>query len=508
MIPVTAATITRWQRCVLAALGLAASGLLQAQTPELSTVLAMSGSRIPDGVIRGPDGALYGASAASTSETGALFFRVTPDGSSVSTLYQFDVSDGLGPAGALVLGSDDRFYGTTQASNGGTDEGGGTVFRVAPDGSGFTKLYEFAPTTSENVNSNPVNTDGVGPLGALIEGSSDGSRSLYGVTRFGGPNGAGTVYKIGRDGSGFAVLHAFSAITSAATAANIVNADGAHPRAALVESEGYLYGTTNAGGANGQGTIFRLGFDGSFSVLHVFTTPVAPSGSSNAVNEDGAAPQTGLTDGGDGLLYGTTTVGGANGRGVVYSITPDGSVRTTLHDFAADDGTQPISELLLGTDGRLYGTTSAGGETSGGEPSTLGTVYSIGRDGSDDFTKLADFETATGSAGNGRMVQLDSTEFIGTTTNGGRCGAGTIFRLSLAGTTVTGDTTCGQSSGGGGGGAASWFVLLLFATLAPAALAPQLVGRCRAAPAAGSSNVSEAHRLSQSAPRSRPPRTM
>ena len=122
------------------------------------------------------------------------------------------------------------------------------------------------------------------------------------------------------------MLHAFAAVTSAATAATILNADGAHPRATLVESAGYFYGTTNTGGANGQGTIFRLRFDGSeFSVLHVFTTPTAPSGSTVSVNDDGALPQAGLTDGGDGLLYGTTTIGGANGVGVIYSITPDGA---------------------------------------------------------------------------------------------------------------------------------------------------------------------------------------
>lgn len=508
MIPVTAATITRWQRCVLAAFGLAVSGLVQAQAPEpeLSTVLALSGSRIPDGVVRGPDGALYGASAASTA-TGGLFFRVTASGSSVRTLYQFGNADGAGPAGALLLGSDDLFYGTAQFSNGGIGEGGGTVFRVAPDGSGFTKLWEFAGSTSTNVNSNPINTDGATPYGALIEGS-DGF--LYGVTRFGGKNGAGTIYKIGRDGSGFNVLRPFAKITSAASSSTIVNKSGAHPRAALVESAGYFYGTTNAGGKNGQGTIFRLRFDGSeFSVLHVFTTPVAPSGSTVAVNEDGALPQAGLTDGGDGLLYGTTTIGGANGRGVLYSITPDGSVRTTLHDFRDKGGSQPTGGLLLGRDGRLYGTTSTGGTTSSGGDSTLGTVYSIERDGTD-FTKLADFESETGANGNGRLVQLNGTEFIGTTTNGGRCGSGTVFRLSLAGTTLDGDTTCGETSsgGGGGGGAASWLLLLLFAMLLPAALAPQLAVRRRAGTAAGSSNVSEAHRLSQSVPRSRPPRSM
>jgi uncharacterized repeat protein (TIGR03803 family) len=444
-------------------IGFAATSLVQAQTPAISTILAMNGSTNPDGVVLGPDGALYGASATASGSAGGLFYRVAGDGSSVATLYQLRAEDGFGPAGALLLGSDNLFYGTTQFSRGGVSAGGGTIFRVAPDGSGFTVLHEFAGSTSNNVNSNPVNAQGNAPHGALIEGS-DGL--LYGVARFGGPAGAGTIFKIGKDGSGFTVIHSFAAISSAA-GATIVNADGAHPRDGLVESAGFFYGTTNAGGANGQGTIFRLRFDGSeFSVLHVFTTPTLPSGGTVSVNEDGAAPRAGLTDGGDGLLYGTTTVGGASGQGVLYSITPDGSVRTTLHDFVAAEGTQPIGKLLLGADGRLYGTASAGGTTSSGGESNLGTVYSIARDGTG-FSKLDDFESATGTSPSGRLVQLNATEFVGTTNSGGRCGSGTVFRLSLAGTTVEGDTTCGQSSGGGGGGAVSWLSLLMLVVLLP-----------------------------------------
>ncbi len=276
------------------------------------------------------------------------------------------------------------------------------------------------------------------------------------------------MYKVGKDGSAFAVLHAFDAITSPASSSTIVNVDGAHPRSGLVESAGYFYGTANAGGANGQGTIYRLRFDGSeFSVLHVFTTPTVPSDGTVAVNVDGSGPQSGLTDGDDGLLYGTTTVGGANGLGVLYSLSPDGAVRTTLHDFTNEGGSQPIGNLLLASDGKLYGTTTAGGTTSSGAASTLGVVYSIARDGTG-YTQLHSFDNVTGANGNGTMVELNATEFAGTTTNGGRCGNGTIFRLSLAGTTVSGDTSCGESDGGGSGGAVSWPLLLLIALLLPA----------------------------------------
>lgn len=462
------ATILRRCACLLASLGLLAASPAWTQTaPEVSTVLALSGSRLTDGVILGTDGTLYGASATTTGNTGGLLFRVAQDGSSVQTVHQFGDTDGVGPGGGLLLASDGLLYGTAQLANGGVTVGGGTIFRAATDGTGFTVLHRFASSSTTNVNNNPINTDGVSPIGALIEGS-DGF--LYGVTRYGGPAGSGTVFKIGKDGSGFTQLHAFSAITSASSSSTIVNSDGAHPRAALLESAGYFYGTANAGGANGQGTIFRLRFDGSeFSVLHVFTTPTVPTGSTVAVNEDGAFPQSGLTDGNDGLLYGTATTGGANGGGVLFSITPDGAVRTTLHHYAASGGSLPIGTLLLATDTRLYGTTNTGGLTSSGGASTSGTVYSIARDGTG-FTKLHDFESVTGANGTGRMVQLNATEFFGTTTNGGRCGTGTIFRLSLAGTAVAGDTSCGTSSGGGSSGAAGWPLVALLVLLLPAAL--------------------------------------
>ena len=154
------------------------------------------------------------------------------------------------------------------------------------------------------------------------------------------------------------------------------------------------------------------------------------------------------------LLYGTTTLGGASGGGVLFSITPDadGSVRTTLHDFVAEGvGTLPIGTLLLGTDGLpVCGTTSNGRhDVERRLPRVSARCIRFRPDRffgntpiGPRLTNFHSFDNATGRRnGSGRMVQVNATEFIGTTTNGGRCGNGTIFRLSLAGTTVTGDTS-------------------------------------------------------------------
>ena len=213
----------------------------------------------------------------SSSLTGALFYRVGVDGTSADTLYQFGITDGVGPAGALLLGSDNLFYGTAQFSNGGSAVGSGTIFRIAPDGTGFIRLHQFAPSTTSNVNSNPINTDGSSPN----RRAHRGQRRRHPVWRSALWRTGGHRHGL-QDRQGRVGLCGVARICRGHLGRDGDNrrCDGAHPRAGLVESAGYLYGTTFTCGATGQGTIFRLALDGSdFSVLHVFTTPTAPSGS-------------------------------------------------------------------------------------------------------------------------------------------------------------------------------------------------------------------------------------
>jgi uncharacterized repeat protein (TIGR03803 family) len=434
----------------------------QAATPAVSTVVSFSATTPNGGIVRGPDGAYYGTTTSSSSVTGGLVYRVTPDGSAVATLYQMQNNESYAPAAGLLLGSDGLLYGTTTfGAVSVVANTAGTVFRLKPDGTGFTVVRNFAAWSTQNDNNNPINSDGAYPDATLIEGA-DGS--LYGVARAGGPNGTGTVFRLAKDGSSFKVLHTFGVITSDKNASPVTNLDGAAPVGSLVEySDGYLYGTTSFGGLNGRGTVFRVRPDGTgFQLVHTFS---ALSGSgSDATNSDGAAPVVGLTDGKDGRLYGLAGEGGANGRGTLFVIDPAARLLTVLHDFDGPNGSGPSGALILGRDTKLYGTTAFGGTNSNGGETNQGTIFAINRDGTG-FTKLHSFDNSQGSNPTGPLLQISDTNFVGINLNGGSCGGGTLFLYAGNGITVEGNTRCGQKKKNSGGGSGTPELLLLLAGL-------------------------------------------
>jgi uncharacterized repeat protein (TIGR03803 family) len=155
----------------------------------------------------------------------------------LTSLYSFTVdSNGASPNG-LVEGSGGYFYGTTQY--GGSNSENGTVFKISTNGA-LTRLYSFT---------NGI--DGANPLAGLVQ-TTDGD--FYGTTPYGGSNGEGTVFKINTNGT-LTTLHAFGSVTNASGVA----LDGANPVGELVQgSDGYFYGTTEGGGVDGMGTVFRL----------------------------------------------------------------------------------------------------------------------------------------------------------------------------------------------------------------------------------------------------------
>lgn len=264
------------------------------------------------------------------------------------------------------------------------------------------------------------------------------------------------------------VIQATASNTSAANSGQIYNADGAAPTGQLVQaSDGYLYGTASSGGTDGRGTVFRIRTDGTgFAVLHSFSAPTTANGVSK--NSDGATPFAGLIDGGDGFVYGVASVFGPNGYGTIYAISLADLSFAVRHSFSNTDGARPLAELRLSSiDGKLYGTTAGGGLTAGSttEVSGLGTFFSIDRTGTN-FAKLYDFVAKDGTGPASRVIEQSSGVFYGLASNSGSCGYGTLWRYSQAGDTITGNTKCGQKkSNQNGGGSAGYGLLLLLAGL-------------------------------------------
>src|ERR1041384_1179802 len=177
-------------------------------------------------------------------------------------------SDGASPrAGLVLLGN--TLYGTART---GGSSGGGTVFALHTDGTGFTNLHSFTAR-------DPIyytNSDGAYPQAGL----SLSGDNLYGTAFYGGISGNGTVFAINTYGTGFTNLHSFTQ-TSGTT-----NSDGFWPEAGLIVSGNTLYGTAYNGGSSGRGTVFALTTDGlGFTNLHSFTVNVP-----NGTNSDGTYP--------------------------------------------------------------------------------------------------------------------------------------------------------------------------------------------------------------------------
>jgi uncharacterized repeat protein (TIGR03803 family) len=253
--------------------------------------------------------------------------------------------------------------------------------------------------------------DGYYPLAGLVQATNGG---LYGTTSGGGTDSAGTIFKITPGGT-LTTLYSFCPQTNCT--------DGAGPQAGLVQAaNGDLYGTTIGGGANDDGTIFKITPGGTLTTLYSFCSQTNCT--------DGFYPLGGLVQAANGDFYGTTYGGGANGGGTAFKITPGGTL-TTLYSFCSQtnctDGGGLEAGLVQAADGDLYGTTYGYGAYGGG------TVFKITPGGT--LTTLYSFCSQTnctdGATPYAGLVQDTNGDFYGTTTHKGGAASGTVFSLSV-----------------------------------------------------------------------------
>jgi uncharacterized repeat protein (TIGR03803 family) len=372
------------------------AGTIFKMTPKgemtiLKQLNGVSEGSYPHGeLVKGPDGNFYGMTRNGGANTYGTIFKMTPSGD-YTVLKSFNyATDGTNPYGHLVLGKDGNFYGINY---GGGANGAGTIFKFTPGGN-FTVLHAMNKTT-----------DGGNSYGSLTEGK-DGN--LYGITYSGGTYGYGTIFKISKSGgSTFKVLRHLNAT------------DGTYSQSDLIQAkDGNFYGMCYGGGANNNGTIFKITPDGKYTVLKSLSSP-----------KDGSFPYGNLMQNSDGFLYGMARSGGANNAGTIFKISTSGSFSVIHSLIGATEGSTPNGGLVKGKDGNLYGMTYSDG------PYKSGTVFKVTTAGK--LTVLAAFDgSAKGSAPYESLIKGADSAYYGTTSAGGKYSYGTIFKICGGITTV------------------------------------------------------------------------
>jgi uncharacterized repeat protein (TIGR03803 family) len=386
----------------------------------------------------------------------------------VTALYDFKGgSDGDNPVGGLAADKSGNIYGTTyydghcvycgdvfmlrppakqgQAwsfnviyyfpSNSGEATGALTYHNGVIYGTAITEVFSLRPTNNAKTAWKHTTLhrfkaiSGQAPVAGVVFGL-DGA--LYGSTEQGGKHGAGTIFRLSRDGASWSyeLLYSFDA--------SKLNEDQAGPVANLLidPKTGVIYGTTYSGGKYGQGTVFSLeqkGASWEHTVIHDFKGIYTTSG------PDGSQPRGALVFGSDGAMYGTTESGDNGGfwnQGTIYRLAKSGSKWSyaILHEFTGGDkdGSEPKSGLTVAKDGSFYGTTSGGGPNP-----YEGVVYRFAeaQKGKWDLSLLYHFRGGKDGAFPWAQPILVNHGLYGTTLEGGRAescnftGCGAVYRV-------------------------------------------------------------------------------
>jgi len=205
---------------------------------------------------------LYGTTPNGGSSSDGTLFAIGTNGAGFTNLYNFTAldpvtqtnTDGASPYAGLLL-SGNTLYGTAQL---GGSSGFGTIFKVNIDGTGFTNLYAFTPSSGAAYL--PINGDGAYPYGTLILSGN----LFFGTAQQGGSSGYGTVFAVNTNGTEFTNLYSFTADSGPPA---YTNRDGGFPMGDLVLAGSTLYGTTSAVGSSNHGTMFALNLVPSLEIV-------------------------------------------------------------------------------------------------------------------------------------------------------------------------------------------------------------------------------------------------
>lgn len=310
------------------------------------------------GLVQGGDGMLYGAAYGGGVNIQGALYRVdtstTP--ASVTTLHDFTGADGGAPYLSVpTFGTDGNLYGA--AFLGGTS-GVGAFYQL--DLGGVVPVFHVLHDLTA--------AEGINPWPSLLL-ADDGK--FYSPVTGGNAEDNGAILRIDSLGN-LETVHAFRW--------NNGYYNGRFATGKLIQGQdGYLYGTTVSGGGTGSGIFTCQGFGcGTVYRLDIHTTPPTLTTLHTFTGTDGGSPISGLLQASDGFLYGTTSEGGDLGIGTLFRLDPRALTTTDpvtgwvtgaverLHTFDGANGATPWAALTQGSDGAIYGATTAGGDLSGG----------------------------------------------------------------------------------------------------------------------------------------------
>jgi|HubBroStandDraft_5_1064220.scaffolds.fasta_scaffold03663_4 uncharacterized repeat protein (TIGR03803 family) len=340
-------------------------------------------------------------------------FRLAPSGSGwlFTPIYKFAGDpDGSSPRAPLAIGPDGSLYGTTFEGGNSTcyPSACGTVFRLRPAAHPcHTALCAWNETViysfGQNVAAEPSGNIAIDPAG-----------NIYGTTLV----DFGTVYKISPSGNGWTgtILHQFD------------GHDGQAPYGGVVfDASGNLYGTTYQGGGNylcSCGVVFELSYSDSGwneRILYQFQ---------GGASEVGINPRVGVVFDSRGNLYGASGCGGPGYGGTVYELlAPSGIEANVLHAFSGTcvpGPSGPWSDLAIDASGNLYGTTYGDGQNN------FGNVFRLTlSNGTWTYADLYDFSGALDGSGpvGGATIGTDGNLY-GTTIQGGAYGEGVVWEIA------------------------------------------------------------------------------
>ena len=345
--------------------------------------LAASGIGSPwGGVLEDANGVLNGlCNVGGSGQSGALF-RYTISSSTMNVALPFNFSSGAGPNGRLVRNTNGLFYGV---ANTGGSANQGVVFSYNTTLNTYTLLKNLG------------GLDGSNPLGTLCEANG----KYYGTCSEGGTLSGGTIFEFDPATNIFTKKIDLSATT------------GSTPRTGFLKAtNGKLYLLTTADGTNNLGTLLEY-------------TPATNTvvKRRDLATTDGTNPEAELMQASDGLLYGVLSENGAFGSGTLFSFDPVSNAFAKLYDFDGVQGGTPLGRIVQAPNGKLYGTCAENGFF---DP---GLIYSWNI-GTATYTEERAFLAAEGAASASNLVVGTDGNLYGTCVEGGASNLGSVFRFN------------------------------------------------------------------------------